>query len=135
MAYVPERFQFKLCVHVCNCLHCIAQKYMIELFLAISTIEVRSRLHSALDVPHRNCQHTGKGLSHMLVHQHGTHCPTTLKIAACLLSCLNKHERHLFSEYKHTKCIRDVCMIVCYINLYFHLHYMIFRKKFEAALR
>ena len=28
----------------------------------------------------------------------------------------------LFSRYQHIECIRDVCMLVCYRNLYLHLH-------------
>ena len=37
----------------------------------------------------KSYQRMGEGLSHILVHQHVTHCPTTLKTAARPLSCLN----------------------------------------------
>ena len=45
-----------------------------------------------LDVPHpKDVTVLGEELSRSLVLQHGTHCPTTLKTAALLMSCLNDH--------------------------------------------
>ena len=90
---VSERIQFKLCIHVYKCLHGIAPKYMMNLYRPVSAIEGRSHLRSAtrgqLDVSRPKGQYTGEGLSHTLVNQHGTRCPTTLKTAASLLSCIN----------------------------------------------
>ena len=44
---VSERIQFKLCVHVYKCLHCIASKYMMDLCRPVSVIVGCSHLRSA----------------------------------------------------------------------------------------
>ena len=80
---VSERIQFKLCVHVYKCLHGLEPKPM-NLYRAVSAIEgqsLRSTARGQLDVPHQIRQLMGEELSRSLVHQHGTHCPTTLKTA------------------------------------------------------
>ena len=49
------------------------------------------RLEDSLMYHIQRRQRMGEELSRSLVHQHGTHCPTTLKTAALLLSCLSDH--------------------------------------------
>ena len=71
---VPERIQFKHCVHVYKCLHGITQKYMMDLSRPVSANEGRSHLQSAARGQH--------DVPPTLINQHGTHCPTTLKTAA-----------------------------------------------------
>ena len=81
------------------------------------------RLEDSLVYHIEKHQRTGEELSRSLVHQHGTHCPTTLKTAALLLSCLNDH--FCFSKYYHIECINDVWMLMRYkkFTFIFRLHY------------
>ena len=71
---VSERIQFIVCVRLYKCLH------------GISPINDEQSLRSTdrgkRDVTHPRRQRMGEELSRSLVHQHGTHCPTTLKTAA-----------------------------------------------------
>ena len=68
-----------------------------------------------------------EGLSRSLVHQHGTHCPTTLKTAAWLLSCLNDHYRHfVFKVLAHrirSRCLHVSAQYQFTFTFSFTLHY------------
>ena len=71
---VSGRFQFMLRVHVYKCLHGIAPKMVNS-----SCVQ---RLEDSLMQHIQRRQPMGEERSRTLVHQHGTHCPATLKTAA-----------------------------------------------------
>ena len=88
---VSELIQFIVCVHVYKWLHGISPKAM-NLCRSVAVIEgesLRSAARGQLDVTHLKTSTYGEELFRSLVHQHGTHYPTTLKTSDLLLSCLN----------------------------------------------
>ena len=88
---VAEHIQFIICFHVYKCLHGISPKAM-NLCRSVAVIDGESLCSTArgqLDVTHLKTSTYGRRASRSLVHQHGTHFPTTLETSDLLLSCLN----------------------------------------------
>ena len=101
---VPQRIQFKLCVHVYKCLHGIAPKYTMDLCRPLFVIEGRSHLSSVargqLDVPRLKLSTYGRRVFSYAGPSAWNSLPNYLKDSSLTLVMFKQSlKTFLFSKY------------------------------------